>query len=591
MNPRNFFAELKRRNVLRAAAIYAAAVWALAQGIAQLAPALSAPEWITRWFLIAAAIGFPFWIALAWFYEWTPQGFQLESEIAPNESKTRQNSRKLDRWIIAILALAVVLLLTDRFVLHSSAGAKIPEKSVAVLPLTNESGDNKEQYFSDGLSDDLITALSQFTGLKVIGRDSSFRFRNTKDDSATIGAKLGVAHLLEGSVQRADNVVRISAELINASDGSTLWSQRYDRPYQDLFKLQDDITQAVATALKGRLLNNTATPVQTDRPPSGNLAAYNALLQGNFYCERRTADDTRKAIGYYEEAIRLDPRYALASAKLSLAMETLASNYAGIATKQKQEAAAKARAAAERALQLDPNLAEGHLAKGRVLEDFDFNIAGAEAECRRALELAPQDPEVMRNLASLLSYLGRFDEAVALTQRAVVLDPLRSAAEFTLANYLIALGRYDEAEAAMRKAIALQPQSAQNYAQLVRIQILRGNPAAAMALAKQETDPFWRTYGLALACSADGDRAEADAELKKLIDQDADDAGSQIASVYALRKEPEKMFEWLEHAWSTHDAGVVEMLADPFLRAYKDDPRFIAFAQKIGVMPKPAATP
>jgi tetratricopeptide (TPR) repeat protein len=158
-----------------------------------------------------------------------------------------------------------------------------------------------------------------------------------------------------------------------------------------------------------------------------------------------------------------------------------------------------------------------------------------------------------------------------------------------LGVFLTALGRYDEAEAALRKAIALQPQSAASYTFLANIYILRGKPAAAVELAKQETDPFWRTYALALAQFANGERAEADAALKKLIDEDADDAGSQIAQVYALRKEPEKMFEWLEHAWATHDAGVTELPTNPFLRAYKDDPRFIAFAQKIGVMPKAAA--
>ena len=193
------------------------------------------------------------------------------------------------------------------------------------------------------------------------------------------------------------------------------------------------------------------------------------------------------------------------------------------------------------------------------------------------------------NLATLLAKLGRLDEAVALEQRAIALEPLRAASHANLALYLTALGRYDEAEAALRKAIELQPQSATNYQQLAMIQILRGKSGAAVELAKQETDPFWRTYALALAHFANGDRAEADAALKKLIDENADDAGSQIAQVYALRKEPEKMFEWLEHAWTTHDAGVTELLINPFLRAYKDDPRFIAFAQKIGVMPKAAA--
>ena len=190
-----------------------------------------------------------------------------------------------------------------------------------------------------------------------------------------------------------------------------------------------------------------------------------------------------------------------------------------------------------------------------------------------------------------MAALGRFDEAVALMQRAIVLDPLRSQSHFNLAVFLIALGRYDEAEAALHKAIELQPQSGQNYAYLAIIQILRGKPGAAVELAKQETDPFWRTYALALAHFANGEGAEADAALKKLIDEDPDDGGMQIAQVYALRKESEKMFEWLEHAWTTHDSGVNELLSDPFLRAYKDDPRYIAFAQRIGVMPKAAANP
>ena len=216
---------------------------------------------------------------------------------------------------------------------------------------------------------------------------------------------------------------------------------------------------------------------------------------------------------------------------------------------------------------------------------------GAEAELRRAVALAPQNAPVTAALASLLSSLGQLEEGVALAQRAIALDPLRIGSHFNLATYLTALGRYDEAEAAMRQAMTLQPQSAQSYMQLALCQILRGKPAAAVELAKQETDPFWRTYSLALAHFANGDRAEADAALKKLIAEGADDSGSQIAQVYALRKEPEKMFEWLEHAWKTHDAGVTLLLSDPFLRAYKDDPRFIAFAQKIGVMPKAAAKP
>src|SRR5207244_4487290 len=226
-----------------------------------------------------------------------------------------------------------------------------------------------------------------------------------------------------------------------------------------------------------------------------------------------------------------------------------------------------------------------------ILELLDFNFAAAEAELRRAFQLAPHDAVVTSGLALLLSSLGRLDEAVALAQQAITLDPLRTASHFNLSVTLTALGRYDEAETALRKAIELQPQGANNYMQLATIQILRGNSGAAVELAKQETDPFWRTYALALAQFAHGDRAEADAALKKMIDEYADDGGSQIAEVYALRKEPEKMFEWLEHAWTTHDAGVTDLLYNPFMLAYEDDPRFIAFAQKIGVMPKAAPKP
>jgi TolB-like protein/Tfp pilus assembly protein PilF len=519
-----------------------------------------------------------------------PQKFQQgrETSVAAHQSARR---RRTIGWIAAL----VVLLAAGAgvYFLSHRTGARIaaaPEKSIAVLPMVNSTGDPAQEYFSDGMSEEFISSLSRLNDLKVIGRTSSFQFKGKTNDSKTIGEKLGVRYLLEGSVRKSADRVRIAVALVKAADGANVWSDTYDRQLKDIFAVQSEIAGAVAKRLQVALLGQNGQSPQlatTATPSNQNVAAYNALLQGNFYQERRTLADTRKAIGYYEEAIRLDPHYGLAYAKLAIARETLASNYAGIAAEDKQAAAAQARAAVESALRLDPNLAEAHLAKGRVLEDFDFDFGGAEAELRRALELAPQNPDVMRNLASLLSFLGQFDEAVVLTQRALVLDPLRSAAEFTLANYLIALGRYDEAEAAMHKAIALQPQSAQNYAQLARVQILRGQPVAALALAKQETDPFWRTYGLALAYSANGDRAEADAELKKLIDQDADDAGSQIASVYALRKEPTKVFEWLDHAWVTHDAGVMEVLSDPFLRAYKDDPRFIAFAQKIGVMPKP----
>src|SRR5262245_18538435 len=363
MNSRNLFAELKRRNVIRATILYLGAVWALAQGISQLGPSVGAPEWATRWFLVAAGIGFPFWIAFAWFYEFTPEGLKRESEIDRAESISHRTGRKLDFVIIGVLALAVVLLLTDRFVRHGvnqTTAASIPEKSIAVLPLMNSTGNPANEYFSDGLSEEFISTLSRLQELKVIGRTSSFQFKGKTDDSKTIGEKLGVYYLLEGSVRKSANRVRIAVALIKSADGANVWSETYDRELKDIFALQSEIAGAVAKQLNVALLGHDGQNAQlatAAKPSNQNVEAYEALLQGNFYFYRHTADDTRKAIDYYEEAIRLDPGYALAHAKLSSAADTLAFNYV-VPVQEREEAIAKAHASARSALDLAPNLPE-----------------------------------------------------------------------------------------------------------------------------------------------------------------------------------------------------------------------------------------
>jgi serine/threonine-protein kinase len=300
---------------------------------------------------------------------------------------------------------------------------------------------------------------------------------------------------------------------------------------------------------------------------------------------RRTAEDYRKAIGYFEEAVRLEPRYALAYARLSTAQVELATRFAGVGSQEGKAALAKARTAADTALALDPGVGEAHRARAMLLERAEFDVRGAEPEYQRAVELSPQDSRATQSLANVTANLGRVDEAVKLTGRAIVLDPLRSESRFNQAVLLIVLKRYDEAEAELRKAMELQPKAAQNYLWLASIAIFRGSPDLAVKLAEQETDSFWRTYGLALAHFSNGDRAQADLQLKTLIDGNAGDAGSQIASVYALRRESDQVFRWLDHGWETRDPGVMELRINPFLLAYAEDPRFAAFARKIGVMP------
>jgi TolB-like protein/Flp pilus assembly protein TadD len=586
MNPRNFFAELKRRNVLRAAAFYAASAWLLVQVATQVFPLFHIAEWVMRWIVVAAVIGLPFAIIFSWFYEWTPQGLQRESDITPNESISRQTGKRLDRWIIAILAFAVVLLLTNQFVWHKNAGeaTAIPDKSIAVLPLSNESGARDELYFADGLSEGLITALSQFAGLKVINRNSSFQFRDSKEDSKIIGAKLGVAHLLEGSVRRAADAVRISAELVNVADGTTLWSEHYDRPYKDLFKLQDDITTAVANALKAKLLNSSDAPAQSDRPPSGNLAAYNAFLQGQFYNQRNTEADYRKAIESFQTAIGFDPKYARAYAALAGA-ETFLADYSKGA--QAQQTFAAARTAVNTALALNPNLAAAHGTRGLLLLLADIDIAGTEAEFKRAAELAPNDLDLRASLAEVHASLGHPEGAIEPIRQALAADPRSSGWYGLLASDLMAVGRLDEAERAVRQQLALQPTEDGPKARLSTIEVLRGNAAAALEKAEQVPPGKSRDFALANARQIGNDRTAADATLKTLIDHYGDTDAYLISRCYALRKEPDRMFASLDRAWANRDNNVSILYYDPFLLRCKSDPRFAAFCSKVG-LPTPA---
>ena len=585
----NLIAELKRRNVLRATLLYAGAVWAFGQGLSQFSPALGLPDMTTRWFLIAAAIGFPFWIAFAWFYEFTPQGLKRESEVAADASIERSTGRRLDKWIVAVLAIAVVLLLANTFIWHTGRGdprdtgsaENIPQKSVAVLPLENEGGDKDQQYFSDGLSETLITALSQFSGLKVISRDSAFRFRHSTESSATIGEKLGVAHLLEGSVRRIGGTVRINATLVLAADGSTVWSQHYDRPYKDLFKLQDEITDAVANALKARLIENGDAKPQTDRPPGGSLEAYNAYLQGQFHAARNNEPDLRTAIAHYQDAVRLDPGYAAAYAALGSTQLVLAVNY--LPSTESRPMYAQSQRSIDAALRLAPSLAWAHAAKALLLAARDLDWRGAHTEYRRAFELAPNNPRVMYAYANDLATFGQVSSGVDLIRQALRIDPFDGHMYFGLSRLFAALGRMDEAQATADKAVRLQPDSdtyrmMQNY-----IAVLRGDFRTANMIARSIRPGVWHDFTSALALQGGADRGAADAALAIMIDRHADASAYQIAEIYALRGDPDETFHWLERAWANHDPGLQSLLFDAFILRYKDDPRFAAFCRKVGL--------
>ena len=579
-------ARLKQRKLVQWVLAYLAAAWVSLQVLSLAADSYDWPHDVMRIAFAVIALGFVLALVLAWYH-----GERGAQRVAGTE------------LLILAFLLAIGGGLLWRFERaapssgnpDSIAGATssglpvataqavpIPAKSIAVLPLVNDSGDKDQQYFSDGLSEDFINALSQFAGLKVIGRNSAFQFRDTKDDAQTIGAKLGVAHLLEGSVRREGDTVRISAELVNTRDASTLWSQHYDRPYKDLFKLQDDITQAVASALQAKLMESGGAVVQSDRPPGGNLAAYTAYLQGKFHFARNTESDYRQAIAQYQVAVKDDPRYALAWARLARTAANLATQFLG--GQPAQQAYAKARAAANTALMLDPDLAAAHEARGYIVLSADFDWTGSQAEYQRAIHLAPNDGPSLFGMGQLVATLGHPDQAVALTRRALATDPLNAAWYHWLAHYLSGLDLLDEAAAASDKAIELQPAAASYHEWLTVIEVLRGNAKAALAAAQAEpASGGWQGIALALARQIGPDHAAANAALKYLIDTRASEASFQVAEVYALRGDPDQMFAWLDRAWANRDAGVANLLFDPFILRYQHDPRFVAFCRKVGL--------
>jgi TolB-like protein/Flp pilus assembly protein TadD len=512
-----------------------------------------------------------------------PEGARTASPVASTASATRGLIRR--RMGVTYGAIAAAALLVAGYFglerLNRSKPGAPAGASIAVLPLANESGEASQQYFSDGVSEDLIIALGQFPGLKVIGRTSSFQFRDSKEDSRSIGTKLGVAHLLEGSVRKSGDIVRVSAELINTADGSMQWSEHYDRPYKDLFALTDEITRAVTGALKTKLLPGEHAAAQSEQPPSGNLEAYNALLQGRFYYLRGTEADYRRAIEFFAEATQLDPRYALAWSELSHAWTFFSGDFLeGTAA---QEAYAKAREAADRALALSPNLATAHNARGDLLQTADLDWRGAEAEYRRALELSPNDAQAKLNLGAQLAIYGQMDRAIELTRQALVTEPLRDGGYKALATYFLGLHRLDEAERAMNKAIELVPASGPYHAWLTIIEIQRGNAPAALEAAQQAPPGVYRDMSLAYARQIGSDRSAADAALRTFIEKDAGGSAYQIAEVYALRNDAEATFEWLDRAWSNRDSGIGYLLYSPFILRYKDDPRLAAFCRKVGL--------
>jgi len=583
MNPNQFFGELKRRNVYKVGVAYAVVAWLLMQIASQIFPFFEIPNWVVRLVILLLVIGFPIALIIAWAFEVTPEGIK-RTEAADAAGQRSRGSA----WIYVVLigaALSVGLFFVGRFTAGHAASPRtevataVPGKSIAVLPLINESGDPKDEYFSDGLSEELIAALAQISGLKVIGRSSSFRFKDRKEEPRTIGEKLGVSTLLDGTVRKQGDRVRIVAALVNATDGIQLWTRTFDSELKDIFTVQQKIARAVAESLRVTLLGSEEKSAQM---ATNSVEAHNAYLQGHFYSVRRNAEDYRKAIEYFDQAIQFDPNYALAYAERSEVWTVV-----GDLTGQRLTAFPKARSDAEKAVAIAPSLAEARAALGWVRAFAEWKFAEGLSELQRAKELSPTNPTTNDLLARVIVYTGRMEEAERQARQAVELDPLSAGAQFTLGRVLFYAGKLDEADAAGRKMAELQPSASSSHRWQVLGAVQRGDGETALREAQLEPDDTIRSFELALAQYIRGDQKAADAALADLIANSRDSLAYQIAQVYAVRGEKDKAFEWLQIAFDNHDGGMPSLLVDPVLRGLRDDARYKNLVVKVGLPTTP----
>jgi serine/threonine protein kinase/Tfp pilus assembly protein PilF len=486
---------------------------------------------------------------------------------------TAKTQSRTSTWI-SLAAMVVVLLAAGIFYFGRQAEPPVStsgKTAIAVLPFTNLGADKEQEYFSDGLSEELLNVLAKNPKLQVTSRTSAFSFKGKEVDMKTIAEKLNVTHVLEGSVRKAGNQLRITAQLIEVATDSHLWSQTYDRQMDNIFAVQDDIAASVSEALKVTLEGSQISKVQQTNPE-----AYNAYLQGRFFFDRHSKEDLEKAITYYEQALKIEPNYARAWVGLSAAH----SRQADSGHLPVEEGYTKARKEVQKALELDPKLGEAHSVMGRIKVNYEWDWSGADAAYKRALELEPGNANVVRNAALLSVALGRLDEAIELDRQAIDLDPLQASAHHNLGLHAYYAGQLGVAEQAFRKVLELNPQRPLVRSCLGLIYLAQSKPEDALVEIQKEPEPLWRGQGLALAYHAAG-KKEADVLLAEYIEKYQNEAAFQIAEIYAYRGETDKGFEWLERSYKQRDGGLAQMKGSPLLLNLERDPRWTEFLKKM----------
>ncbi|UCC84285.1 MAG: hypothetical protein JSW46_04975 [Gemmatimonadota bacterium] len=553
---RALLAELKRRRVFRVAVVYAAVALVVVEAADPVFPALLLPSWAYPLLVVFALSGFPIALVLAWAFEVTPQGVR-RTEPARAEPAEAASSTP------------------------PAVAQEVEAKSIAVLPFANLSDDPENEYFSDGMTEEIINALAQLRDLRVAARTSCFAFKGKTPDIAEVGAKLKVATVLEGSVRKAGNRLRITAQLVNVADGYHLWSERYDREMEDVFAIQDEIACAIADRMDVALGRDAGEPLVT--PPTENLEAYDSYLKGRFFVNQVFEEYLRKGLECFQQALACDPQYALAHAGIADAYNFLGE--AGVL--RPNETKPKAREAALRALELDERLAEAHVALGWLNWAYDFEWSDAERHFLRALELKPDLADAHTRFGLFLFSMGRSEESLAELRRGVELDPLGQLGRTWLGEALAFLGRFPDSIDQLRSALELYPTSWHaNHILGLGYRLNSSYPEAiealqtAMALAGRHP---WSLAELAVTYAASGGEAQAGAIYEELVARARGEfvPPTAVAFVSAAVGSKDEAFEWLERAYEERDPLLVWVKILPHFDPLRDDPRFDVLLEKM----------
>jgi TolB-like protein/Tfp pilus assembly protein PilF len=587
----SFFAELKRRNVLRVGAAYVVVAWLLIQVAETIFPLFGFDDTPARIVVIVLAIGLVPTLIFAWAFELTPEGLKKESEVDRSQSITPQTGKKLDRMIMVVLALALGYFAFDKFVLSESREATLVEEarqqgrtealvesygnqSIAVLAFDDMSPDQDQEYLSDGIAEELLNLLAKIPELRVISRSSAFSYKGQNLEIPEIAQRLNVAHILEGSVRKAGNRVRITTQLIEARSDTHLWSETYDRTLDDVFAIQDEIAATVVEQLKVKLLGEAPHVEETDPE------AYTLYLQARHLGRRGTAEGWDESNALYEQALAIDPGYAVA-------WDGLAVNYTNMADNGLlpfDEGYGKAREATEKALAIDPDYALAHVGLGWIAMSYDNDPAQAARHFKYALQLDPANITTITNAGTLLLFLGRLKEAIAAYEYVITRDPVSATKHSNLGFCYLSAGRLNESIASYQTALHLSPgRIGAHYYKGVAL-LFKGEPEAALESFTKEGGDEYRVKGQALALHALGRQEEHQARLGELIARWGDQWPSEVAHVYAYLGDADRAFEWLRKSAKEEDGAFNPK--DPLLRSMVNDPRWLPLLGSIGQSPE-----